>query len=522
MEGMSIRASFDKSKTLTGLFLLAFFTSADASTDVTFWESPVNSKLNSIEVDEIVQDGSGAIWFATQEGLTRQRGEDVDIFTAANAAEGGLRQGKVRSLAVSKVGHLWVLTRNLQVFNPESESFEVPKELDYEIESNAIAFDAENRLWIGLEDSVGLYRPGLGQHQIIDLPENYILEQGKRLRARPIIKLIPYGEGMLGINSEAVFEFKVSNKGTVEITERAKLTNDELVIANSGAIYNGTIYIGTISNGLITVDLNTNFVSRITEGPNYNDLPTNLITAALSDERGVWLGTQNGLVFTEDGGRSFQYYGETFTGLPSNWIVGLFKSSDGSYWVGTRAGLAQGARTQFNAFNPTNSNLSHNHVNAVHQMENGSIWVGTQDGLNELKPGENNFRWINSNSEKELESDQIMSLASQDEVLWIGTFDSGLYRLDTKSNEVTRVAMESNNPFALQAAGITAILPHASGDLVVSTFGGGTAIVDSSGRVKRILRSPPGEYLNDYPITLAQDANGTVFVGMTPKREAKC
>ena len=512
---MSIRVSLDIFKTLTGLFLLAFFTSADASTDVTFWESPVNGKLNSIEVNKIAQDGSGAIWFATQEGLTRQRGEDVEIFTAANATEGGLRQGKVRDLAVSRAGHLWVLTRNIQVFNPKTESFEVPKELDYEFESNAIAFDTQNRLWIGLEDSVGLYRPGLGQHQVIDLPENYILEQGRRLRARPIIKLIPHGEGMLGINSEAVFEFSVSRKGTVEIVERAKLNSDDLVIANSAAIYNGIIYIGTISNGLITVDLDTNFVSRITEGPNYNDLPTNLITATLSDERGVWLGTQNGLVFTKDGGRSFQYYGETFTDLPSNWIVGLFKSSDGSYWVGTRAGLAQGARTQFDAFNPTNSNLSHNHVNAVHQMDNGSIWVGTQDGLNELKPGENNFQWVNSSSETQLKSDQIMSLASQDQVLWIGTFDAGLYRLDTKSNEVMRVAMESNNPFALQAAGITAILPHASGDLVVSTFGGGTAIVDSSGRVKRILRNPLGEYLNDYPITLAQDKNGTVFVGMT-------
>ena len=99
----------------------------------------------------------------------------------------------------------------------------------------------------------------------------------------------------------------------------------------------------------------------------------------LSDDSGVWLGTQNGLVLTEDGGRTFQYYGDTFTGLPSNWIVGLYKSSDGSYWVGTRAGLAQGAQTQFDAFNATNSNLSHNHVNAVHQTSDGTILVGTQD-----------------------------------------------------------------------------------------------------------------------------------------------
>ena len=115
-----------KSKTLAGVILLAFCVSAKARTDVTFWESPVNSKLNSIEVSEIVQDGSGAIWFATQEGLTRQRGEDVDIFTAANLEQGGLKPGRIVDLAVSSAGHLWVLTRSLQVFNPKTQSFDTP------------------------------------------------------------------------------------------------------------------------------------------------------------------------------------------------------------------------------------------------------------------------------------------------------------------------------------------------------------------------------------------------------------
>ena len=109
-----------------GATLLVFCAFAKATTDISFWESPVNSKLNSIEVSEIVQDGSGALWFATQEGLTRQRGEDVDIFTAANADDGGLKPGGVKALTVSSAGNLWVLTRSLQVFNPETQKFETP------------------------------------------------------------------------------------------------------------------------------------------------------------------------------------------------------------------------------------------------------------------------------------------------------------------------------------------------------------------------------------------------------------
>ena len=501
--------------TLVGFILLAFCFSAKANTDVTFWESPVNGKLNSIEVSKIAQDGSGAIWFATQEGLTRQRGENVDIFTAANLEQGGLKPGRIEDLAVSSAGHLWVLTRSLQVFNSKTQSFDTPVTLSSELKPISLAFDSQDRLWMGLEGAIALYRPGLGEPEIFDLPQTTVLKLGSKVRPTSIVALLPFGDAMLGINSEAAYQFQIADDGRIQIKELATLSSaDSPVIVSTADIHNNSIFIGTISSGLLVTDLNDKSVIRIQEGSDNDDLPSNLITSVLSSENGVWLGTQNGLVFTENHGRSFQYYGDTFTGLPSNWIVGLSQSSDGSYWVGTRAGLAQGARTQFDAFNATNSNLSHNHVNAVHQTGDGTIWVGTQDGLNELKPGENSFRWINSSSEPILSGNQIMSLSSQDEVLWIGTFDAGLYRLDIQSRQMTEVALDSESPFALQAPGVTAITPHSSGDVVASTFGGGIAIVDSLGGVKRVLRSPPGEYLNDYPITMAEDENGVIFVGL--------
>ena len=501
---------------LAGVILLAFCVFAQARTDVTFWESPVNSKLNSIEVSEIVQDGSGAIWFATQEGLTRQRGEDVDIFTAANLEEGSLKPGRISALTVSPAGRLWVLTRSLQVFNPKTQSFETPITLSDELKPISLAFDSEDRLWMGLEGAIALYKPGLGEPEIIELPSRTIRKSGNAVKATSIAKLLPYGNAMIGINSEAVFEFSVNGVGEIQIRELNSLLIDNSPVVVGAAVFQQSdLYIGTISDGLLVVNLENNSTNHIQEGPGDNDLPSSLITSALATENGVWLGTQNGLVFTEDQGRSFKYYGDTFTGLPSNWIVGLFQSSDGSYWVGTRAGLAQGARTQFDAFNAVNSNLSHNHVNAVHQTSDGTVWVGTQDGLNKLPPGERSFQWLNSSAEPNLDSDQIMSLASQDEILWIGTFDAGLYRLDTQSGEMTDVALDYESPFALQAPGVTSIVAHASGDIVVSTFGGGTAIVNRSGRVKRVLRNPPGEYLSDYPITLAEDATGVVFVGMS-------
>ena len=88
-----------------------------ASTDVSFWNSNVNNRLNQIEVRDVIQDGSGAIWFATQEGLTRYNGVRVSLFNAANSDSGGIESGEVRDLAVSQDVHLWVFTKHIQTFN---------------------------------------------------------------------------------------------------------------------------------------------------------------------------------------------------------------------------------------------------------------------------------------------------------------------------------------------------------------------------------------------------------------------
>ena len=387
-------------KAWLGFVVLALSAGADAKSDLTFWESPLNNKLNSIEVSEIAQDGSGALWFATQEGLTRQRGDSVEIFTAANASNGGLQKGEVKDLAVSSRGHLWVLTRSIQVFDPESQRFKSPLRLAHDLNPNSIAFDSFGRLWIGFEDSVAIYKPGFQQLEFIQVPESNLSVYGGKLRASPMVKLLPYDDSMIGISSEGIFEFRIETNDKPQARSLITLSSaDSTIVVSTAALLEDSLFVGTIYDGLIVLNLNDNSVTRINEGPENDDLPSDLITAALSDSSGVWLGTQNGLVFTDDGGRTFQYFGDSFTGLPSSWIVGLFKSSDGSYWVGTREGLAQGVKTQFDAFNATNSNLSHNHVNSVHQDDSGTIWVGTQNGLNRLKPGETNFSWLNSTTE---------------------------------------------------------------------------------------------------------------------------
>ena len=502
---------------LVGVALLASCFLAMAKTDVTFWNSVVNNRLNQIEVHQVAQDGSGALWFATQEGLTRYNGVTVDTFTAANATEGGLQTGEIKALAVSPVGELWVLTQSIQVFRSATQKFEVVEDLAEELTPRSMSFNDDGLLWIGLDRAVGLYRPGLSELLIFDLPAESDADgfSATDRWVTPVVQIITHGSSVFAINSDAVYRFEQNGEGhfSSEVIFNFA-TFESNVIVNSAVISQDLLLIGTVSFGLLEIDLNSRRVRRIVEGASETDLPSNTITTIFAEDDGIWVGTQNGLVFTVDGGRTFEHYNAFSSGLPGNWIVGFFKSSDGSYWVGTREGLAQGARTQFDSYNRTNSNLSHDHVNAVCETTDGSIWVGTQDGLNRLRPGNASFEWYNSQKNKAFGSNQIMSLAANEETLWIGTFSSGLYSLDIETGDVTKVPLDPESPFALQAPGITDILVHSSGDLAVATFGGGIAIVSSAGKVKRVLRNPLGEYLSDFPITLTEDRRGNVLVGM--------
>ena len=513
-----MRHSLDTFKSLVATgskYLLLFCVPVYANTDVTFWNSSVNSRLNQIEVRSVTQDGSGALWFATQEGLTRYNGTRADAYSAANSEAGGLQPGEIKDLAVSADGTLWVLTSQIQYFNKTLQAFVVPENITSDLKPSSITFDSEGLLWIGLDGKVGLYNTVTNALEMSNLPDTRLPGQQALQRTTPVTQLITLSQSVIGINSNTIFDFRSTQDREILVAPVTDLSREISSNITSATLSQNNIYIGTARDGLLIFDIADRTVEKVSQGAAETDLPSDTVTALLADGDGIWIGTPNGLAWTRNDADSFQHFTALSSGLPSNWIVGLYKSSDGSYWVGTRQGLAQGAKTQFESLNATNSRLSHNHVNAVHQDQAGTLWIGTQDGLNQLTPGSSQFQWLNTNNTSGLQSNQIMSLTSRDGVLWIGTFDAGLFRLDTRSGVLTKVPLESGNPFALQAPGVTSLLHHSSGHIVASTYGGGTAIINSSGNVVRVLRSTLDEFVNDFPITLAEDESGSVLVGMS-------
>ena len=157
--------------------LCAWQNTAQATTDISFWRSIVNSQLNEIEVFEIVQDGSGAIWFGTQEGLTRYVGWRVDTFQRRQSRQRGIQPGGIRSMTVSPSGDLWVATESFRNLMPIPLDFRLSTLPDNIGEIFSMNFDQSGRVWLGLANKVAIFNPKTETTQVLALTEERLSPQ---------------------------------------------------------------------------------------------------------------------------------------------------------------------------------------------------------------------------------------------------------------------------------------------------------------------------------------------------------
>lgn len=166
--------------------------------------------------------------------------------------------------------------------------------------------------------------------------------------------------------------------------------------------------------------------------------------------------------------------------------------------------------------NAERGQLSSESVNAFAETSDGSFWIGTNDGLNRIRPSSSDVEWINESTSPAISSADVMSLLSDGDALWIGTFNGGLNRLDLLENTTTTFKNSSLDDNSIGANGITSMLRTSSGELLVGTYGGGLSIYRQKSNDFLILQHIPGDQTslsNNRVIALFEDSLGMIWVG---------
>ncbi len=472
-----------------------------------FWESPVSSQLSQRIVTDTFQDSTGAIWLSTQEGLNLYDGRRVEKFLPLFVEENGLPPGGLLGVRESQTSNLWVATAAaLSRFNRTTKEFEVPNALiDRELNIHSFELDEQGRVWLGLTDSIGVYRPETDQYFTFPLPTNIGRE------SEVLDLLMTESKTYALIAGHGIYELIWAADRLQFLT-----VNDAPIIAEAAtyavSILKGELWVATLDRGVVIVDTSDGTTRQITAGPGNLDLPSNSISSIFHDEGATWVGTGKGLSITLDGGRTFHNYSDFIEGLSDTQVYSINKSQDDTYWIGFINGLVQARTSIVTPISRNNSNLLSNTVNGIFVSEDGVLWLATDVGVSYQTPGTSEFIHINSSTHPSILDNVATSVMVSEKLAWIGTVEGGLYRYDRASGAVDRVAFDPGSTRALHSNAITSLSITPNGSVVAGTYGGGVSIVDEGGDVIRTFRSPEGSDISDIVIALLVDIDGGVLV----------
>ena len=231
---------------------------------------------------------------------------------------------------------------------------------------------------------------------------------------------------------------------------------------------------------------------------------TILLIAVHEDSQGaLWVGTQyGGLNRLDRASGRFTHYlhnPDDPYSLSDDKVYAILEDSSGRLWIGTQNGLdlfdrstGRFYRYHFDPADP--HSLSHNVVNDLYQDRAGVLWIATLAGVCKLNetasaftsyqqgpqpligtdPGQSHPEAESQPGSTSVLSDNLIVSVYQDShgILWVGTSQGGLNRLDRKTGRVTVYRYNPDDPNSISWGEVSAIYEDKAGTLWIGTSGG--------------------------------------------------
>lgn len=209
-------------------------------------------------------------------------------------------------------------------------------------------------------------------------------------------------------------------------------------------------------------------------------------------------------------------------GLSQSAVNGILQDSKGFMWFATEDGLNKYNGYTFTIFrhdpqDPTS--ISDSFVRCIHEDSSGMIWVGTWNGgLDRLDPGTGEFTHYRHNpaDTSSLSHDNVLCLyTDRAGTLWVGTA-AGLDRFDPESGQFAHYQHDPADSSSLSDYSVVAILEDSSNELWIGTWSGGLNRLDrDTGQFTHYQNEPANpQSLSDSSISVIyEDSMGVLWIG---------
>lgn len=212
-------------------------------------------------------------------------------------------------------------------------------------------------------------------------------------------------------------------------------------------------------------------------------------------------------------------------GLSQNTVNCIYQDHVGFLWIGTNDGLNVYNGYDFKIYraDPDDSkSLNNNVVTAICEdpVDRNVIWIGTYDsGLSTFDRETQSFEHCGNAADtlSGLAQSRITSLFfDKDAILWIGTYRRGLYRYDRNTSEFIRYQSDPDSRNSLSSNSISLIFEDDSGVLWIGTLGGGLNKYDKETVAFTCFKNEPDNLKSvsdDRVKAICQDGTGGLWIG---------
>ena len=320
-------------------------------------------------INDIEEDKNGAIWFATDAGISILKNGKMAQYTEAE----GLMDNSINRILEDREGNIWFATDHAGVQKINRGIFRM-----YTTPSsvNAIAEGKDNRVWLALDKGVACYR--MGETGFVP-EENAITEFCKGARVRHI-GITQNGDILVSTYAH-LGQLRFSPNGTLvgQWKKSDGLTGEKVRVAIESSKTHD-LYVGT-TTGLNVINSETGEITTYTTD---NGLAHNYIMAIYEDPASgkIYLGTDGGGVVVMSNGHFTEHY-TSDNGLSGNIVFKISKDSEGALCVCTGSGISKLQNGKFVNYTKS-SGLGTDSIFQMLEDTHGNTWLTSNAGIASL------------------------------------------------------------------------------------------------------------------------------------------
>ena len=387
----------------------------------------IEDGLSQNSVIDIVQDNTGYMWFATQDGLNKYNGNTFTYFNKQFEDVTRTNYSKLGKIFIDNAGVLWIITNSgkLEKYNSIKDNFSKINTF-----KNVSVFyqNSKNDYFIGTY-SGKVYKLNSKSKEInklkIGSKTNEIIYAFKEQKRHTLVLT------SLGI-------YKIIGSKIKKINSLEKSISYNTIVEDKNKIN----WLATHKNGLFFMDINDSIPQKFT----HKKLPKNFtINDLLIDKKNrLWIATYGkGLFLLDVNMNEITHFEENKNNpfaIQYNDILSLYEDNTGLIWIGTDgSGLTYYDEHLFKFNLITNKQAPHKiNVSLVRAItatnSNNDIWLGTSGKGLTLYDSKNNIYKTFTAKNSLLASNRIMSLLATDDKILIGHQNFGLQIKDLNNN----------------------------------------------------------------------------------------